>query len=66
MDNRKCYVCKNIKLASEFSRDKRRKGGFKYECKECERLYYLEHKNERKAYIKPTKQDLGMRKVGQK
>jgi hypothetical protein len=44
METKKCNKCKEIKAIEEFSKDRQRKDGFSYYCKECQRtrgkVYY--------------------------
>jgi hypothetical protein len=38
MSQKRCSKCKEVKLISEFNKDKSKKDGHYYQCKECSRL----------------------------
>ena len=50
-----CSRCKQIKLISEFNKDKSSPSGFQYKCRQCEREirrdYYLENKQKEIARV---------------
>ena len=51
-----CSKCKLNKDVSEFSKDKTKKDGFRYQCRVCQKTrknqYYLDNKNKIKEYRK--------------
>ena len=50
-----CNKCKEEKPYSEFSKDKIRKDGYRYECKSCLKAYYEVNKDKKKAYREANK-----------
>lgn len=47
---KQCSVCKQMKDESKFSKDKSRKGGLAYRCKNCHSDYNKEHREEKKKW----------------
>ena len=47
---KKCSVCKTIKSFEDFGKDKHNKNGYRSSCRECNRLYRISIKEERKIY----------------
>jgi hypothetical protein len=60
-----CTKCGVIKDESEFSKDKSKKGGLQSWCKECQRQYNLDHKEEikecQKQYYEENKEEISGR-----
>jgi hypothetical protein len=49
---KKCSKCGELKLVSEFYRDKSYKDGYRRQCKECSKKYYNENKEHYANYRK--------------
>jgi hypothetical protein len=49
---KKCSKCKEEKKLTEFSKDKRKKDGLRYNCKSCLKEYRQANKEKRKEYDK--------------
>ncbi len=47
---KKCSKCKKVKKLGEFYKDKGKRDGYKYNCKECNKKYNSEHEDEIKEY----------------
>lgn len=52
MDEKKCSKCSEIKLLSEFSKQKSSKSGYKYNCKSCDKDYRVANKDKNTEYQK--------------
>lgn len=52
MTDKVCSKCKETKSVSEFNRDKSSKSGYKYSCRECDRIAKAKYRTENKDKIK--------------
>lgn len=49
---RKCFKCQEIKENNYFSKDKNRKGGITYDCKECRSKYQKQYYSDNEIRIR--------------
>lgn len=53
---KRCGKCNRLKPLGEFSKDKIQKGGLRYRCKDCDKVYYQTHKIECRKHQKKYNQ----------
>ena len=51
VENKKCNRCKIVKPASEFNKSRSNKDGLYRKCRDCGKLYRIDHREQRNAYI---------------
>ena len=52
MKNKKCSACNQVKLITEFHKNKKNKDGYHNQCKKCRYEYNLKNSENKKEYNK--------------
>ena len=55
---KKCRVCKNVSLKSNFYKNKTKKDGYASECISCRKQYYNEKREKTKKYYVENRERL--------